>query len=359
MVDADGPPRRPGHVVPYVAVVAAVTLVAALLWGLSRGGIGSTDDGSQGPPSSHDSGGGSATSRPPDPDPSATAPVPVPVQGSYLGVFVNRFGINGGGSLKLVLGNLPDFTERMGRNPAIVASYQSWDGPWVLDENLRTVADTYGAIPMVSWGCGSSNEQIASGAEDPLITRFAEQLRDYGGPILLRWYWEANLLILPECLGPGTPAEQAAHYVDAFRHIADVFDAVGASNVAFVWAPSVAPAAAPLEPFYPGDEYVDWIGADGYGLVEFSAVFGGWYDAYAGRGKPMIVAETGAIDDQAQFLADVGEVLPAEFPQIKAIVYFDAIGKYIDWRLSSYGGSGLDAFATLGREPWFAVVPTS
>jgi len=274
---------------------------------------------------------------------------------------VNTSGQDRGGTLEAVLRELPAFTQAVGRAPAIVAAYQPWASNWVRNDNLRRVAETYGAIPMISWHCGEPNEHVAAGGADPLITRFAEQMKAYGGPVLLRWYWEANLHLFPECLGPGTPDERAQRYVEAFRHIADVFDEVGATNVAFVWAPSAGAWAFPMETYYPGDQHVDWIGVDGYDRLEdpggFAEVFDSWYRLFVDRGKPMIVTETGATSKQPDFFREIGVAVPVAYPQLKAIVYFDAVGSLLDWRLGSDGGEGLEAFAELGQMPHFAVMP--
>jgi hypothetical protein len=357
MADLERRRKRTHRVWAAAGLVLAVGVAAALV--LGRGPDATDPAATPGPT-------GAAVGSPTASDgvvpgpPTTTAAPAVPGEGTYLGTFINRLDVNSGGSLSVVLRDLPALTERTGRNPAIVASYQPWADRWVRNENLAAVANTYGAVPMVSWGCDPPNDLVASGAEDEVIRRFAEQLRAYGRPVLLRWLWEPNLFVAERCLGPGGVPEQAARYVAAFRHIVDVFRVTGTTNVAFVWTPSAGALAAPMEPYYPGDEYVDWIGVDGYdwpdGRGNFVEVFDDWYQSFAPRGKPMIVAETGATEDQPQFLAEIADVVPSRYPAIKAVVYFDAVGN-VDWRLSSYGGSGLDAFSSLGRDPDFTVMP--
>ena len=193
----------------------------------------------------------------------------------------------------------------MGRNPTIVSVYTPWKKPWVRNAEAQRDRRLLWGRPLVSWHCGDSNERIASGADDDLIVQFADQLKSYGRPVLLRWYWEANLPVYPHCLGTGPVADQAKQYVDAFRRIAGIFDREGASNVEFVWSISASALAFPMEMFYPGDDYVDWIGADGYdreqqGREAFTEVFSRWYRLFEGRGKPLIVTETGATTDQAR-----------------------------------------------------------
>lgn len=305
----------------------------------------------------------SAFSWPAQPE-AAPRPVVPPDTGVFLGAYHDPFEQNDQASASQILTNLPAFNAQIGRRLAIVSLYQPWAEGWVLNESLTQVADTQGAIPMISWRCGDTNERVAAGAADDLIFAFAYQLRGYARPVLLRWFWEMNLLIPRECLGEGTQEQQAASYRAAYQRIATIFDMAGATNVAFVWAPSTAAFATDaMDAFYPGDEFVDWIGADGYsrrklGVEAFAAQFGPWYAQYAGKGKPMIVAETGATKDQVDFLRGIADVVPRDFPQIKALVYFDAASQ-IDWRLTSYGGAGVGGFAELGQNPYFAVMPTS
>jgi hypothetical protein len=290
-----------------------------------------------------------------------SGPVPVPETGAYLGAYHDPFSTNGEATVEEVLSNLPAFNEQIGRNLGIVHVFQPWGGGWVRNESLAQIADSQGAVPMISWRCGDTNERVATGADDDLIFSLAFQLRRYARPVLLRWFWEVNLLHGKKCLGPGPVAEQARRYRAAFQRIHQIFQMAGATNVSLVWAASTAVSAGErLDDFYPGDEYVDWIAADGYsrrtlGKDGFSAQFLEWYDLFKDHGKPMMVAETGATGDLTEYLKGAAEAVPTQFPQIKALVYFDATGN-IDWRLGSHAG-GIEAFAALGQTPYFAPMP--
>ncbi len=77
-----------------------------------------------------------------------------------------------------------------------------------------------------------------------------------------------------------------------------------------------------------------------------------WYTAYVKYGKPLIVAETGASpNDQAEFLNGIGQTVPTQFPNLKAIVYFDSKGPQGEWQLTQ---AGLSAFAQLLVNPYFS-----
>ena len=68
--------------------------------------------------------------------------------------------------------------------------------------------------------------------------------------------------------------------------------------------------------------------------------------------KPLIVVETGAPqNDQANYFEGIGQNVPTQFPDLKAILYFDAAGSNGDWALTQ---PGLTAFAQLLANPYFS-----
>jgi beta-mannanase len=232
----------------------------------------------------------------------------------------------------------------------ILAIYEPFATPAPTADLEQIVAT--GAIPLISWGC-TSVSAVASGQDDSTITAYAQSLKAFAHPVLLRWFWEMNLpnAKAMKCLAGAGPAE----FVAAWQHIATIFRQVGATNVALVWCPSEQGGVANLASFFPGPTWVDWIGADGYdrkgtGAAALSEVFGSWYSTYAPYGKPMIIGETGAMpSDQAAYLQAIQTELPSQFPNIRALVYFDAAGPAGQWQLTT----GLAAFNALADDPYF------
>jgi hypothetical protein len=284
-------------------------------------------------------------------------PPAVPATGTYLGVDPH-FDPAATPDQQLVA-----FQDTVGRKMAIVSLYMSFGGK----VPLKTMEDVaaQGSLPMLSWHCSGLDSAVASGADDATIRAEATALAGYGHPVLLRWFWEMNLSTVAAyaaCLGPAGSA--AAEYVAAFRHIVTIFREVGASNVAFVWAPSAAYYAPSAVAFYPGSAYVDWIGFDLYNRPDrpqgFSATFARAYDVYASYGKPMALTETGApagsagpgggSPTQAQWLQQIASSLPTSFPEVHAVVYVDA-SDLADYVLS---GAGLTAFETMGETTYFS-----
>jgi mannan endo-1,4-beta-mannosidase len=273
-------------------------------------------------------------------------PLPVPGTGAYVGAWVNP---SPGHS---EFSQLPVFVASVGKTPAILSLYTSWTTPAPIGHMQRIVDE--GSIPLISWGC-TSTAAVNAGSDDQLITAYATRLRSFAHPVLLRWFWEMNLSVPKDvnCIGSGGPAG----FVSAWIRIWDIFHQVGATNVSFVWNPGVTGGLTRMAPFFPGASYVDWIGADGYdrnspGTDAFSQVFGPWYAAYAGYGKPMMIGETAAMaTDQVAYLQDIASVLPAQFPLVKALVYFDAEGPAASWILTP---AGLQAYRQLAGNPYFS-----
>jgi hypothetical protein len=52
------------------------------------------------------------------------------------------------------------------------------------------------------------------------------------------------------------------NFVNAWKHIVDKFRESNVNNVATVWCACPFKGTEPVEPYYPGTDYVDWIGVD-------------------------------------------------------------------------------------------------
>jgi hypothetical protein len=241
------------------------------------------------------------------------------------------------------------FEKTIGRKLAIDHHYRTWDNDFWAEEAKDIAA---GRIPLITWGDWgrTSASSIASGSQDSLIREKARAIKALDGPVMLRWG--------PEMAG-GTYGT-ASEYVAAWRRIHDVFAAVGANNVRWVWCPtafSFRDGSAPA--FYPGGAYVDWIAADGYNWfpargdwVTTGDVFKWFYEWASARHKPLMIAETGTMEDpsspgrKAHWYRNTLRRLKA-WPRIKAYVYFNSVSpKGYDFRATT-SWSALKAFRRL------------
>jgi hypothetical protein len=332
----------------------------------------------------------------------ASGPPPVPGvgKGVYLGAFVNPKGGQPNppcGQPGYKAGSnefpyVPSFERRVGRGMAILHLYTCW-GQLPPVAALRTISHHFGAVPLLDWSCGDSDANVAAGLDDRLIYDWARALRSYGKPVFLRWFWEMNLADRAHagCLSAvlGSPGED---YVAAWQHIWKIFhgqlsvagSTVDATNVAFVWCPSLDNSTYPSyfpnasTPTGPVTDYVDWVCADEYSHgnpgPRFASLFQPFYDWVEGRrgtsgrdrGVPVMIGETGSGntasgeakgDIQAPYLRSALTAIRgrhATMRAVRAFVYFDAIGTKSDWDLE---GEGFGAFRLLGRHFTFGEPP--
>jgi hypothetical protein len=226
----------------------------------------------------------------------------------------------------------------------------------------------HGSIPVYSWSSqsipSSLNEpdfqlsDVIAGNFDSYIREFAEDARDWGHPFFLRFDWEMNGNWFP--WSEGVNGNQSGEFVAAWRHVHDIFTSVGASNVTWVWCPNVDPGNKlpnSLASDYPGDEYVDWTGLDGYnwgpakgGWTSFSHLYDSTYHAIADSiapSKPLLIGEMGSTEkggSKASWISEALAEIPTAFPKIRAMLWFDTFDDGMDWPIET-SSSATSAFA--------------
>src|SRR5205085_10076204 len=101
------------------------------------------------------------------------------------------------------------------------------------------------------------------------------------------------------------------------------------------WVPNVDPyhKFTPYDQLYPGDAYVDWTGLDGFNWagsdwMSFSQLYAISYGDLLELAptKPILISQIGSGESggsKAAWITDLLTQLPANFPQIKALVWFN------------------------------------
>lgn len=220
-------------------------------------------------------------------------------------------------------------------------------------EPNRNPASPYGC-PLMQGG-RTNLDVVISGQCDNYIDEFARRLKNLydrnGDKFMIRMAHEMNIAdSLWYQNSPGYPAK----FVAFWRHVVDRFRAVGVPREAaqFVWSPNYASHPAidwnTIPNYYPGDDYVDWIGLSGYNWYgangndpnwrSFQNIFNSPDPQLGGKSvleflhcayaKPIVLAEIGTVDggtperSKAKWIQDTMRELPA-YPFIKAIVWFN------------------------------------
>jgi endoglucanase len=277
---------------------------------------------------------------------------------------------------------LSDFQSITGRKHGLISFYTDWgysfeSVQWIYDAIIAN-----GSTPMVGW-CSYPGDKyplsgIISGDFDHIIQAYATSLRNYGHTIFMRWGAEMNLTELP-WTGYQNDKDPSI-YVAAYRHIHDIYEQVGATNVLWVWSPNYA--SWPPEDwndynnYYPGDEYVDWIGVDGYNWGQsslnsglewnsFDYLFADFFADVSARytGKPQMIAEFASVEDdggsKAAWIADAYGRMADHYPSLRAVVWFNepvydpTVPGWADFPVES-STSSLDAYRSAINIPYFS-----
>jgi hypothetical protein len=238
------------------------------------------------------------------------------------------------------------------------ATCQYYDFPAKEVEAIRS----YGAIPLLSWSSTGDPESVDSdplfrfssliaGNQDAHIREFAEAARNWGHPFFLRFNWEMNGNWFP--WSEGVNGNQPGEFVAAWRHVRDIFTAVGATNASWVWCPYADPAKkfGGVGRFYPGDAYVDWTCMDGYNWAKnptnphpwrsFDEIFRSTYMQiikHVAPGKPMMlgeIASTGSGKQKAAWVRGMFDALATDYRRIRALVWFNQVDRGVDWPLET------------------------
>jgi hypothetical protein len=254
------------------------------------------------------------------------------------------------------------------------------------DVALDVIAE-HGATPMISLSPGQhSLDAIIQGVDDGDYRRFAAQLRDWtqrrDRQVLLRWGWEMNGYHPWSGVRNGNGPEAPRRYIEAWRHVVGLFRAQGATadRVPFVWCPDAYGQGQYIgtpdkwnytENYYPGDDWVDWVGLDGYcGPKNSGHSFEDIFDsptngmamstmARAHPQKPMLLGEIAVSNGgDTRWLYKAFEAMTSDrYPTLRLICWFNKDQDGYDWQLRP-GTEVTNAYRQLiGSERILTILP--
>ena len=341
-----------------------------------------------------------STSTPvPAPSPSPW-PGPLPSNAVYFGIYEEGAAWN--------LSKQDAVESLVGKRSAIIPIALPWmiNGGYVPFPASRLDAFRQrGSIPQIDWlgfdnCCGPDqpafrNAAVAAGTHDAYLREFARAARAWGKPFFLKlnpemngnWTWPYS-----DQLNGNQPGD----FVQAWRHVHDIFVQEGATNATWVWcAHTMIGSTAPIAQAYPGSPYVDWSCLHGYNWghnawgtsvdawLSLTQVFTGsfldWTNSYQqvlnlAPGKPMMLGEWASTEggddgtEKAAWIRDAFDhALPNNLPQVRAVVWYNVFRtgrSYLtDWRVNSTA-KALEAYqqsvaSTYYRSNQFATLSTT
>jgi beta-mannanase len=259
---------------------------------------------------------------------------------NYLGIFAPEKD-NGISNLQ----NVSKVSNQIGENFDIVSLYLAWDKdiestfPGTLLDSIYKQK----SIPLITWEpwlnsfdqlhgkAANFYDLVIYGYFDDFITRFSEKLKDLNRPVFLRYAHEFDNPFYPWCVDGDNASLK---FKKAWIHVYEIFKNSGAHNVIWIWSPW---GSENIEQFYPGPEYVDWIGVDilNYGKLnrdgkyyDFASIYWPFHEEIRKLPSvPVIVAEFGSLkgeQNQDDWIKKAFVSIETEFSEIKSVVYFNS-----------------------------------
>lgn len=257
----------------------------------------------------------------------------------------------------------------VGDSFALERTFHQWDDVFPTDAERRSAASGRTIVASFN-GKRASGDLSFARIADPDdgevaadLVAMAARVRAYGAPIFLVFHDEAD-----NDARFGTPAE----FVAAWHRVVDAFRAAGADNAIWVWSLSAKAYPSAADAWYPGDAYVDRIGATGFNWYNaepsspwrtFASIFASFFEWSRAHPQPLMIVSTAVGENPAVSPADaqskptwIREALASIVaePRLQGVVWFGEGGAdvYRDWRVDSSAAS-LAAFRELVDHPHF------
>ena len=243
---------------------------------------------------------------------------------------------------------------QLGGRPRYVMFFRDLDRRRGFPRNAIVICDRKNLIPVISfepapWHARQNTDglgDINRGDWDGYFQRWGQSAARWGKPVIFRFGFEMN----GDWFSWGGKPKQ---FKTAWRRIHRLFRQAGADNVKWMYAPNVAPVdrGTLLNPlaYYPGDDVVDYVAADGYNFGDhydrwhrwqsFEAVFEPTLALLSKIKKPLFISEIGCADDHRKplWIADFLKRVTSD-QRITAFIYYNYYPKrrgYPNWRLDS------------------------
>jgi hypothetical protein len=256
-------------------------------------------------------------------------------------------------------GPIVRFASDTGVTPNVALYYSGWGEAFKTGFAMQAVR--HHAVPLIQIEPGKTRlSTIASGGYDAYLDSYAKAVAKFGREtshgVIIGFAHEPNGPWYPWGNGHVSPA----NWVAAWRHVVQEFRKQGAYDVTWLWTINIIDLrhkiAAP-GPWWPGSNFVTWVGIDGYYYKQtwsFAPLFGPAIKAVRKLTRdPILISETGAAPaaGKAAKIADL-------FAGVKnygllGLVWFN-VNRVRDWRINTPASVG--AFRT-GASGFGALAP--
>lgn len=260
--------------------------------------------------------------------------------------------------------------------------FNGWSDQLLFNGN-KTVADALDAVLITAWQpapnvqgtdfngkLGDVTRKVA-GVEilNAYLLASANAVKAYNKPVIVRLAHEFNGDWNSYGYEQPTPGESPEEFIAGWKYVVDFFRAQNVSNVLWAWTPNSwdrqvgdpgnIHSTDPV-PYYPGDDYVDIIGLDGYQNVKNPTdetpehiFLDNYHTLTSLTSKPFIIAETGVAEEasvsKATWFNQLFAMVRDKMPRCVAVCYwsrFDVVNGEGDYTIDSSGAnaSALAAF---------------
>jgi plastocyanin len=291
----------------------------------------------------------------------SSGPVILPTNGVIFGVHLSLDEHNGLTRQE----SMTNYEALVKRPMAEDRQFYLWDDTWPTADDYADVAA--GRLLYLSWDAGTRDGEcvmwadIASGVYDSVIDAQATKVKTL--PAFIFSFGHEPMTQVPA----GGKCGEFQDYINAYRYVRARFIADGVTNATYAWTVT----AQSFDKnnainYYPGDDVVDLIAADGYnwfGCIfhsgpwrEFNQVFQAFYTFGSQHNKQMFVAEYGTGEDpddvnrKAQWFSNAADQLK-KWPLIKGVSYFN-VGGGPCARYADSSPQALASFQSLGDDPF-------
>jgi len=252
-----------------------------------------------------------------------------------------------------------DFEQKVGRKMPMVAVFIHWGNENEFPSYLDPVVKDEDKTLIIFWESLDYNilsvnqprfsyDAILRGDWDSYIASFASNAKNYGWPVILIPFSEMNGNWYPWSVTKN--GNSAGKHIQAYQYLHKFFK--DAPNVRFGWAINVNnvpnAAADQIRLLYPGDQFVDYVGADGFNTGDpwqsFNEIYSRTIQSLKILKKPIYIFSIACAQSpqKATWITNTFKNEVPKYPEIKGWIWFNE-NKEKDWRVWSDAAS-LEAF---------------